>query len=251
MKDLYSFHTDKESHNKFYEIVAEAYLRVFSRMSLEAYRIKASGGIFSGGFSDEFQVVCETGEDEVLANKETRTGYNTEVEDRIPVSERAGLERLRTIEIGNIFHLGSKYTDAFGVNYLDKDGKIQPVIMGSYGIGITRLLGTLAEIYNDERGLILPATVAPFQIHLIDMTGSERGEVLYKELTDNGFEVLFDDRETGIGEKLVDADLIGLPIRLIHSPKTAATESVELKFRNNADVELIKLSGLIDRLQKP
>lgn len=250
MKDLYSFHPDEKSHKDFYELCAEAYGKVFTRLGIEAYRVKASGGIFSQEFSDEFQVICPTGEDEILVNHAEKTGFNKEVEDQIPAGGKNQLERVKAIEVGNIFHLGTKYTDAFGVEYLDQKGLRQKIHMGSYGIGITRLLGTLAEIYNDEDGLKLPQQVAPFDIEIIDLTDSGEGEKLEKELEAAGYEVLFDDRDTSTGAKLVDADLIGAPIRLVYSPKTAADKMVEVKVRASGEVTKVNRAELVEKIRQ-
>lgn len=250
MKDLYSFHPDEKSHQEFYEICAKAYGKVFERIGLDAYRIKAAGGIFSHEFSDEFQVICPTGEDEILVNYFEKTGFNKEVEDQIPDGEKDKLERVKSIEVGNIFHLGTKYADAFELEYLDQKGERRKVYMGSYGIGITRLLGTLAEIYNDEDGLKLPRQVAPFDVEIIDLTDSGEGEKLEKELETAGYEVLLDDRDTSTGAKLVDADLIGAPIRLVYSPKTAAENTVEVKIRDSGEVTKVNRAELIGTIGK-
>lgn len=250
MKDLYSFHPDEQSHNEFYEACAEAYLKIFQRLGLEAYRTKASGGIFSREFSDEFQVPSETGEDEILLNRQKRMAFNHEVEDQIPGKEKEQMERLRSIEVGNIFHLGTKYTSAFAMDYLDKEGQRRPVIMGSYGIGVSRVLGTLAEVFNDTDGLKLPRAVAPFDAYLIDLTASAEGEKIYQTLTRHGYEVLLDDRDKRPGEKMIDADLIGLPVRLVYSAKTAENSEVELKVRATGEVSQIKVADLLPTLGK-
>lgn len=249
MKDLYSFHPDEKSHEAFYEQCAAAYQKVFQRLGLTAFRVKASGGVFSDEYSDEFQVICPTGEDEILVDQRQKTGYNREVEADIPVVEKSKLERVKAIEVGNIFHLGSKYPDAFDLRYLDKEGKRQSIYMGSYGIGITRLLGTLAELNNDEHGLKFPLSMAPFQVHLISLVEGE-GEKIAAELEAIGVEVLWDDRSVSTGEKMVDADLLGLPIRLVYSPKTADQNSIELKDRSNGKLELIKRDQLVQLIHK-
>src|SRR5207247_1495335 len=139
--------------------------------------------------------------------RKTRTGFNIEVEQQIDGGVKKKLERIKSIEVGNIFHLGSKYADAFGISYLDKEGNRQPVMMGSYGIGISRLLGTIAEISNDEHGLIWPKAVAPFGVYLIDLSDTETGEKLAKRLEEVGLSVLYDNRDEPAGAKLVEADL--------------------------------------------
>lgn len=250
MKDLYSFHPDNESHHEFYESAATAYLRVFKRLGLDAYRVKASGGVFSKEYSDEFQVICPTGEDEILVNHKTKTGFNKEVEADISVAEKDKLERVKAIEVGNIFHLGSKYSDAFDLKYLNKDGVRKSIVMGSYGIGITRLLGTISELFHDQNGLVLPKQVAPFQVYLIDLTNSKDGVELYNTLTKAGFEVLFDDRELPAGAKFVEADLIGIPVRLVLSPKTKAENAVELKERSSDTSTVVSLNEVSKALEK-
>lgn len=250
MKDLYSFHPDDKSHYEFYEQAAEAYLKAFKRLGLDAYRVKASGGVFSKEYSDEFQVICPTGEDEILVDHKTKTGFNKEVEADVPSSQKEKLERVKAIEVGNIFHLGSKYSDAFDLKYLNKDGVRKSIIMGSYGIGITRLLGTIAEIFHDENGLVLPKQVAPFQIYLIDLTNSAEGKKLYDQLTKKGYDVLFDDRELPAGAKFVEADLIGIPVRMVISPKTKAEDAVELKERSATEARIISLKEVDKALEK-
>lgn len=249
MKDLYSFHPDQESHNKFYEEVAQAYLNSFNRMGLEAYRIKASGGVFSKEYSDEFQVLSTNGEDEILVDHKSKTGFNKEVETSIAEDRRADLERVKSIEVGNIFHLGTKYSDSLALNYLDDKGVKHPVVMGSYGIGITRLLATLAEIYNDEHGLKLPLSVAPFHVHYINLAKQEDPEAV-RALNESGLEVLADDRQVSAGEKFADADLVGCPIRLVYSDKTASESAVEIKYRETGKVELVSIKDLSDLFDK-
>lgn len=248
MKDLYSFHPDEESHNDFYEQVAEAYLKVFERLGLTAFRVSASGGVFSKQTSDEFQVVCPTGEDEIFLNQKTKKGYNLELESSIPTEQKAELERVNSIEVGNIFHLGTKYPDAFDLKYLNAKGERQSIFMGSYGIGISRLLGTLAEIFNDENGLILPEQVSPFRVYLADLTADLQAKDLYDNLVKAGVEVLWDDRSVMAGIKLVDADLVGFPIRLVMSSKTNG--QVEYKKRSSSKTELISTEEAVKRLSK-
>ncbi|MCR4278021.1 MAG: His/Gly/Thr/Pro-type tRNA ligase C-terminal domain-containing protein [Candidatus Berkelbacteria bacterium] len=250
MKDLYSFHPDEKAHHEFYEEAANAYLKAFKRLGLDAYRVKASGGIFGAELSDEFQVLCQTGEDEVLIDHKTKTGFNKEVEDQLKAIEIKKLERVKTIEVGNIFHLGTKYTDAFDLKYLDASGIRQSVWMGSYGIGISRLLGTLAELNNDEHGLKLPRQIAPFEVVVIDLTDSKTGTKIHDQLEKTGREVLLDDRDEMAGTKLVDADLIGYPIRLVYSSKTAQEGKVEIKERNSGKVTLVDLEDVVKHVEQ-
>lgn len=250
MKDLYSFHPDEKAHHQFFEEAAEAYLTAFERMGLEAYRVKASGGIFGTEHSDEFQVLCETGEDEVLVNHQTKTGFNKELEDELKPTDIKKLDRVKGIEVGNIFHLGTKYADAFDLKYLDASGARQSVWMGSYGIGISRLLGTLAELYNDANGLKLPRQVAPFAVVVIDLTSAKTGQKVHDFLERAGIEVLLDDRDEPAGTKLVDADLIGYPIRLVHSAKTAQDGKIEIKERTSGKMSLVNLEDVVKHVEK-
>ncbi|MEK7171119.1 MAG: aminoacyl--tRNA ligase-related protein [Patescibacteria group bacterium] len=250
MKDLYSFHSDEKSHQQFYEEAAEAYLTTFERLGLEAYRVKASGGIFGAEHSDEFQVLCETGEDEILVDHQTKTGFNTEIENQLKVVDVKKLDRVKAIEVGNIFHLGTKYAEAFDLKYLDASGTRQSVWMGSYGIGISRLLGTLAELFNDENGLKLPRQVAPFAVVIIDLTNGKTGRKVHDLLEKAGIEVLLDDRDEPPGTKLVDADLIGYPIRLVHSAKTAQDGKIELKERASGKMTLVNLEDVVKHVSR-
>jgi len=215
---------------------------------LETVRTKASGGVFSREFSDEFQVICPTGEDEIYYEPKSQSGYNKEVISQVPEPEKQKLERARSIEVGNIFKLGTKFSQPLGLMYANEKGEKHPVVMGSYGIGITRALGAVVEIYNDKDGLNWPATVAPFMAHLIDLTDSKAGEKLEQELTKAGVEVLLDDRPVAAGVKLVDADLFGFPIRLVISPKTMEQKTIEWKERSSGKVELIKYLEIVKRV---
>jgi len=250
MKDLYSFHPDLESHKVFYEQAAVAYDKVFTRCGLEAVRTKASGGVFGKEYSDEFQVITPNGEDEILYDKDAKTAYNRELEAELDQELVAKLERVKAIEVGNIFHLGTKYAEAFNLKYQDESGNQKTVVMGSYGIGITRLLGTLAELYNDENGLKLPKEVAPFSVYLIDLTDGKEGEVWEQKLTAAGYEVLYDDRKLGAGEKFVEADLLGMPLRIVISPKTQAQEEVEIRHHADGKIEMIKSADLLKHLEQ-
>lgn len=250
MKDLYSFHLNLEDHMAFYEQAAKAYQNSFERIGLKAIRTKASGGVFGKEYSDEFQVLTPNGEDEILLDKEKNIAYNREIEADLDEKTKEKLERVKAIEVGNIFHLGTKYAEAFDLKYLDNEGHRQTVVMGSYGIGITRVLGTLAEVYNDEHGLKLPKQIAPFDIYLMDLTDGQEGEKLEKELTKAGFDVLYDDRKLTAGDKFVESDLIGLPVRLVVSPKTQEKGGVELKTRENGEVKLIAKDELTKHLEE-
>lgn len=254
MKDLYSFHASEESLNEFYEVAQKAYHKVYARLGLGDLTVLtyASGGAFSR-YSHEFQTLCDVGEDTVYLCEKCRIGINKEIiadQTSCPQCGNVDLVEKKGIEVGNIFKLGTRFTDAFGFKFLDANGKEQAIPMGCYGIGPSRVMGTLVEVFHDDKGMIWPETVAPFKYHLValgkeDETYAE-AEKIYKNLTSAGVEVLFDDRrDVTAGVKFADADLIGLPIRLVVSKKTLAENSVEWKGRTDSEAKLVKISDLI------
>lgn len=255
MKDLYSFHADEEDFKKYYEAVKKAYKKVFSRMGLDAIETQASGGAFSKE-SHEYQVVTDAGEDEIIYCPGGDFSSNAEIS---PVKEgkqcdlgHGELKKAKAIEVGNIFPLGTKFSDAFGLTYKNKKGKDTPVIMGCYGIGISRLMGAIAEIHNDKNGLVWPKSVAPYDVHLIEISdkGQEtsRAKEVYGELKKSGVEVLWDDREdVSAGEKFADADLIGIPVRLVVSKRNE--DKIELKERNSEMTELLSLEEAAKKIK--
>jgi len=249
MKDLYSFHPDNKSFHSFYEKASQSYFKIFEKLGLEVYRVKAGGGGFTEEFSDEFQVLCEAGEDEIFYNPKTKTGYNKEVEKSIPRNEKKSLRRARAIELGNIFPLGTKFAEDLNLTYLSLNGTREHPVMGSYGIGITRALAALAEIYHDSNGLIWPSQVAPFEIYFIDLTHSGEGERVYKQLNKD-WEVLFDDREESPGVKFAEADLIGLPLRIVYSAKLSQEGKIELKGRQSDRPRLVNIDELDSAVAK-
>ena len=236
MKDLYSFCADEEQHKVFYEQCAEAYMRVFERVGVgeQTYRTFASGGAFSE-FSDEFQTVVPAGEDIIYVHKEKGVALNKEVyTDEVLARlelRREELEEHPACEVGNIFTLGMRFSDALGLVYTDAGGTQVPVYMGSYGIGPARLLGVVVEMIGSDAGMVLPPAIAPFAVHLVALGGSETvraaADDLYAALTDRGVEVLYDDRDVSAGEKFSESDVIGIPRRLVVSEKTCAAGKVE------------------------
>ena len=254
MKDLYSFSRTEEEFKDFYEKCAASYLKIYSRVGLKDYTFRtfASGGSFSK-FSDEFQAISEAGEDTIYIDQKNKIAVNKEVyQDEVLAKlglKKADLEEKRAIEIGNIFPLGTKYSSVLGLTFKDKDGKDNPVIMGSYGIGLGRLMGTIAEIFHDEKGLIWPENVAPFQVHLLSLGQNQKSEKLYRDLQKVGIEVLYDDRENKTaGEKFAEADLIGIPIRLVVSEKTLKENCVEIKKRGEQKTKLVSLKSDLNKL---
>ena len=248
MKDLYSFAKDEAEHKAFYNQAREAYIKVFERLGIgaETYVTFASGGIFSE-FSEEFQTISEAGEDTIYVDEEKKIAVNKEVCTDETLA-KLGLERERlvekkAIEVGNIFNLGTRFSEPLGLTYTDEMGAKKPVSMGSYGIGPTRVMGAIVEVCGDEKGLVWPESVAPFQYHLVSL-GKEGDEIsktadaLYDDLVQAGVEVLYDDRDARAGEKFADSDLIGIPKRIIVGKEAVATGEFEVV--NRATGETVK-----------
>lgn len=242
MKDMYSFARTEEEHQAIYERVAEAYHRVYARLGIGdiTYRTYADGGIFTKKFSDEFQTVSPIGEDTIYVHEEKKIAVNKEIYTdenlaKLGLQKEELIER-RGVEVGNIFPLESKYTDALELFYTDETGARRSVIMGCYGIGVSRLVGLLAEHFADDKGLVWPDEIAPFTVHLISLCRDDndraKADELYEKLAAMGVSVLYDDRrDIGAGQKFADSDLIGIPHRLVISPKTLANNTVEYKHR--------------------
>lgn len=263
MKDLYSFHTSQEDLEKFYAKALEAYLRVFTRCGLQARVVEASGGSFTKKFSHEFQVLTDAGEDKILTSPSWKYGQNSEVAllkegDPCPDHPEEKLEWRKGVEVGNIFDLGSKFAEAFDLAVTDETGERRTVVMGCYGIGVTRLVGTIVEASHDDRGMIWPKTVAPYHIHLVSLRSkdevmqsriSEVALSLYEDLQKQGVEVLWDDRaEKSPGEKFADADLIGLPLRLVVSEKMLKENGVEWKERTASEAKIVPLEDILEAI---
>jgi prolyl-tRNA synthetase len=241
MKDLYSAHATEEDMLKFYEQVSEAYLKSFKRMGFEVYVTEAAGGVFTERKTREFQVVAESGEDTIYVKPGTQEAYNKEVFE----GNESEFEKKRSIEVGNIFPFGEdKYAKSMGGYYTDRDGARKLMHFASYGIGITRLLGTLVEVFHDDRGIIWPKAAAPFEVHLVQLNKDARD--VYEKLTNAGIEVLWDETDRPAGEKFADADLIGIPVRLVVSEKTG--EKVEWKERGSRETELLTWDEIIQKL---
>ena len=250
MKDLYSFSRNEKEFKNFYEKCAMSYLKIFSRVGLGDYTFRtfASGGSFSK-FSDEFQAVSDAGEDIIYIDQKKKIAVNKEVCNEEILSDlglkKEELEEKKSIEIGNIFPLGEKYSLALGLTFKDEDGKDKPVIMGCYGIGLGRLMGTIVEIFHDEKGIIWPKAVAPFLVHLIYLDGAkEEADKIYQDLLEAGTDILYDDREKSAGEKFADADLIGIPLRIVVSKRTLEKKSVEVKVRGEEKTQLVEIKKL-------
>ncbi len=254
MKDLYSFNKDQEGLDQFHEKAKEAYMKVFSRVGIgdSIFITFASGGIFSK-YSHEFQALSDAGEDTIYLDRKKNLAVNNEVYTDEVIADlgldKNDLEEVKAIEVGNIFKLGTRFSEPLGLTYVDENGDKKPVIMGSYGIGCGRLMGTIVEICSDANGIIWPEAVAPFKVHLIglnleDESVAKRAGEVYEKLQESGTEVLFDDRvEVSAGAKFSDADLIGCPYRVVVSKKTG--DKVELKRRSENDSSIVELDDIL------
>ncbi|KKR87916.1 MAG: Prolyl-tRNA synthetase [Candidatus Curtissbacteria bacterium GW2011_GWA1_41_11] len=254
MKDLYSFHESEKDMLNYYEKMKTVYTKTFKRLGLETIETKAAGGTFSD-FSHEYQVICESGEDEIIYCPGGDYAENTEIatvkEGKQCDLGHGPLKKVKTIEVGNIFPLKDKFSKAFNLTYKDRSGKDHLVLMGCYGIGISRLMGAIVEVHHDEKGIIWPKQVSPFSAHLLvvsDESGvTSQAEEIYKKLTKAGINVLWDDRENvSAGEKFADCDLIGIPIRLVVSKKVGKGK-LEVKSRDNEKTEVIPIDQLLKR----
>jgi prolyl-tRNA synthetase len=242
MKDLYSFSVDAEAHEVFYEKAAEAYERVFERLGIGdiTYKTFASGGSFSK-YSHEFQTISPVGEDTIYVHQAKKIAINQEVYNDDVLADlgiaKEELVEKHAVEVGNIFTLGTKFSDALGLTFAAEDGSQQPVFMGSYGIGPSRLMGLLAEHFADERGLVWPENVAPAKVYLARLGDNpavvKQADELYDHLTQAAVSVLYDDRDIRPGQKFADADLLGIPYRVVVSEKTVAAGSYEVKTRTS------------------
>jgi prolyl-tRNA synthetase len=258
MKDLYSFNRDQAGLDVFYEDVAHAYERIFKRLGLGyvTYKTFASGGSFSK-FSHEFQTLSDAGEDTIYVDEARHIAVNEEVCTDEVLAElglsRDSLVKKTAIEVGNIFKLGTRFSEPLGLTYKDEMGAEQLVVMGSYGIGPSRALGTVAETLADEKGLVWPKEIAPFDVHVVRLGESEQAtasaDTLVGTLEQNGFTVLYDDRGVRPGEKFADSDLIGIPVRVVVSDKTVEAGTYEVVLRSTGEVHMQTEEALLAELE--
>lgn len=252
MKDLYSFAADEETHEKFYHQAEDAYAKIFNRVGLGdcTYKTFASGGVFSK-YSHEYQTIIPVGEDTIWFNQDKSIVLNEEVLNDEVLAEfnisREELDSTRACEVGNIFTLKTKYSEPLKLEFNDKDGARKTVLMGCYGIGVSRLMGVIAEKFADDKGLVWPENIAPFKYYLIGI--GEAGEKLAKELyTGHEKTFLYDDRDVRPGEKFADYELIGIPYRIVISDKTLAENKVELSSRQTGETKLLTIDELVSKL---
>lgn len=261
MKDMYDFAISQEQHEVFYNKAKQAYIRVFDRLGLGyvTYPTFASGGIFSE-FSEEFQTVSDAGEDIIYVDEEKKIALNKEVYNDEVIAklglDKSKLIEKKAIEVGNIFHLGTKFSESLGLVVNNKLGEKVPVVMGCYGMGPSRIMGTIVETLSDEKGIVWPASIAPFSLHLLSLSKDKesdthkKAEEIYKTLTEKGVEVLFDDRDEGAGSKFADSDLIGIPMRVVVSDKSLLAGGVEIKERISDKSDIISVQELLKTYEK-
>ncbi len=258
MKDMYSFSKNEAEHLEFYEKVKKAYKNVFDRVGLGhlTYITFASGGSFSK-YSHEFQTITSAGEDLIYLDEAQSLAVNKEVLNDEVLSElnlkRETLIENKAVEVGNIFTLGTRFSEPLELKYKDEAGKDQFVFMGSYGIGPSRIMGTVAEVLSDDNGLIWPKEIAPFAVHLITAGNDENvlkaGEEIYQKLQNAGVEVLFDDRDASAGEKFNDSDLIGIPLRVVVGKRSLEAGEVEIKERRDEKTKMVKIENIVEELK--
>lgn len=255
MKDMYSFHASAEDLDAYYNETIEAYKRVYDRLGIgdDTYVTFASGGAFTK-FSHEFQTVCDAGEDYIYLHRGKNIAINEEVIDDA-VKElgvaRDELEKVKTAEVGNIFNFGTQKTDEMGLYYTDVDGKQKSLYIGSYGIGITRVMGVIVEKMSDEKGIMWPEAVAPFKVYLVRIGGDaavQYADELYKELTEKGVEVLYDDRDERPGAKFADSELIGIPHRITVSDRLIEVGKYEYTVRLSGETSELTREDVLAKL---
>lgn len=258
MKDLYSFHADEKDFWQYYQKITDAYFNIFQKCGLKILMAEASGQGFTNSVTHEFQAITPSGEDRIIFCPSCHFAQNKEIAknregEKCPRCD-SFLKEERGVEVGNIFPLGDKYSKDFNLYFVDKANQKKMVIMGCYGIGLGRLMATAVEINHDKKGIIWPEEIAPYRIHLLaienkDIEVEKLAEKTYKNLQDCGIEVLYDDRkQISPGEKFSEADLIGIPMRMLISKKLASIDSVEIKKRDDEKKEIIKSKNIISKI---
>ncbi len=256
MKDAYSFDRDEEGLDKNYQLMHDAYQRIFKRCGLNFFTTEADSGVMGGSCSHEFMIPAHDGEDIVLLCprcKAVRTKADT-VDDNCAKCGTL-MDKISTIEAGHIFKLGTKYSQTLGANFLDSDGKLKPIIMGCYGIGVSRLVSAIIEQNYDTAGIIWPKEIAPYEIIILPLDVTEEKIMssaieIYKELEHNGINVLLDDRDERAGVKFKDADLLGIPLQLIIGKEFLKTNTLELKIRSSGERIVKPREEIIDYIKK-
>jgi prolyl-tRNA synthetase len=259
MKDLYDFSLNEEEHKKFYEKMKGVYATIFDRLGIgdRTYLTMSNGGTFSK-YSFEFQTLCEAGEDVLVYDPEKRIAinkddFNDEVFTDFGLNkDDYDFQEAKSIEVGDIYTLGTKYSEALGLTYKDIEGKEQPVYMGSYGIGVPRVMAAIVEIFADDKGLVWPKEVTPFTVHLVRLGNAEQvvssADALYNTLKSHGTTVLYDDRDVRPGEKFADSDLMGMPIRVVVSDRTVEEGKYEVVLRATGETHMQDEPTLLEEI---
>lgn len=252
MKDAYSFHADEEEFDKYYKMVIEAYKKIYERCGTPARLVEAHSGSIGGKKSNEFLIVTPQGESNVYVCGGCDWAATDEVVKNVSDCPKCNqkVKLSKAIEVGHIFMLGDLYSQKMNAKFTDQNGDSKNIIMGCYGIGVGRLLSTIIEKSHDEKGMIWPKEVSPYQIHLISLDQNEKADEIYQNLVDKGFDVLYDDRTESAGVKFADADLIGITARLTVSKKTLEQDSVELKMRDKEENQMLKIAELEEAVKK-
>jgi prolyl-tRNA synthetase len=249
MKDSYSFNLNEKSLNESYLTMKETYKKILDRLGLKFKIVKADSGAIGGDASEEFHVLAENGEDTIAVSDSSDFAINTELLleegenlDSLqgkPSPDGKGVIQIKKgIEVGHIFQLGKVYTDAMKANVLDNEGKAKILFMGCYGIGVSRLVAAAIEQNNDEKGIIWPEAMTPFEVNIVaigfdkDKKIAKAATDLYDELSSMGYEVMLDDRKDGYGIKMKDAELIGIPMNIIIGKQFLQNKEIELKHRD-------------------
>lgn len=253
MQDAYSFHQSPEELDKTFNDFIAAYREIFNIMGLKVVLVEADSGMMGGEGSREFMLIAEAGEDRIYLCPKGDKAFSAEMapEDKICPNDKSPLEEKKAIELAHLFQLGTKYSESFNLKLPNQKGKESPVLMGCYGLGLDRLIAAVVESSHDENGIIWPEKIAPQKFYLIDLAGN-RGQALYDELSGQGLEVLFDDREVSAGVKFADADLLGIPYRLLLSEKIpeGKIELSERKSKLSRVMDIDKIKDVIDNGKK-
>lgn len=256
MKDMYSLHASQEDMDQYYDKVIDAYKRCYDRFGIgdTTYVTFAAGGAFTK-YSHEFQTICDAGEDILYVNEDRSVAVNEEVLDDATKElgvDKSTLQPVKSAEVGNIFKFGTEKSEQMDIKFTDSEGQLKPIYLASYGIGITRVMGVIAEKFSDEKGLVWPEAIAPAKVYLARLGDSEelikKADQLYDRLQSISIEVIYDDRDVRAGQKFADADLLGIPYRVVMSEKTLSTNTYELKKRMSSDSQQVDLDQLLNTL---
>jgi prolyl-tRNA synthetase len=256
MKDLYSYSKNQEDHEVFYNKMIEVYKSFYKKVGLgnDTFVTVASGGVFTKNISHEFQTICDAGEDIVYIDRENNIAYNEETVEELKI-DVSSFEKVKTAEVGNIFSFGSDKCEQMGLMFMDADGVNKPVTLGSYGIGITRVMGVIVEKYADEKGLVWPKNIAPYHIEIVSLSKengdkvSEESQKIY-DLFKDKYEVLLDDRNITAGSKMFDADLYGIPLQIIIGDKSLTKGCVEIKNRQSGEVVEVSVGDVEEKIKE-